>query len=184
MAGRPLSLLRWQAAYAWRRMGWELAAAAVLLLASGMLAWQAQLLDREAHELRVDTAAQAHKPRPVLPAGDAAETRRRVASFQAQLPGNQELAAGVKRMFMVAEKNQVRLAQGEYRPVPDATAELIRYQITLPVKGEVAKLNGFLLDALAELPSLGLEGVAFKRESPADGEMEARFRFFLLARAQ
>lgn len=184
MAGRPLSLLRWHAAYAWRRLGWELAAAAVLLFASSVLAWQALLLDREARSLRVDTEAQAHKPMPLLPAGDAAETRRRIAAFQAQLLGNQELAAGVKRIFMVAEKNQVRLAQGEYRPVPDATAELIRYQITLPVKGEAAKLNGFLLDALAELPSLGLEGVAFRRESPADGEIEARFRFFILARVQ
>lgn len=184
MASGSLTLLRWHVAYGWRRLGWELAAVGGLLLAGGLLLWQSRLLEREARTLRAQAEEQAHKPQPVLPAGDPFETQRRLEAFYAQLPGNDELAAGVKRIFLMAEKNRVRLAQGEYRPVQDAAAGLIRYQIVLPVKGEAAMLNGFMLDALAELPSLGLEGVAFKRETPAAGEIEARFRFFLLARPQ
>ena len=184
MARDALTLLRWNFAYGWRRMGWELVAVAVLLLASGLLLWQGRKLDHEAKSLHAAMEERAHKPRPVLPGGDATETARRLDAFLAQLPRDDELAALVKRLFLMAEKNRVRLAQGEYRPVHDAAAELIRYQITLPVKGEAAMLNGFMLDALAELPSLGLEGVAFKRESPTAGDIEARFRFFLLARPQ
>lgn len=184
MASGSLTLLRWHVACGWRRLGWELAAVGGLLLASGLLFWQGRMLEQEARTLRVQIEEQAHKPRPVLAAGDLSETQLRLDAFYAQLPGNGELAAEVKRIFLAAEKNQVRLAQGEYRPVQDTVAGLIRYQIVLPVKGEAAMLNGFMLDALAELPSLGLEGVAFKRESPAAGEIEARFRFFLLARPQ
>jgi len=49
----------------------------------------------------------------------------------------------------------------------------------LPVVGEYAAVRGFVQEALHALPSLALDGAAFKRDGVAAANLEAALRWTL-----
>jgi hypothetical protein len=79
----------------------------------------------------------------------------------------------------VAESHGLSLDQGEYSAVPDKTAKLVCFQITLPVKGEYLKIRKFLAALPTELPIIALENVQFQRQKIADPVVEAKIRLVL-----
>jgi hypothetical protein len=71
--------------------------------------------------------------------------------------------------------------RGEYRPVTDGTADLVGYQITLPVRGSYPQVRRFLDRAMRHTPGLALDGITFQRED-AGKALEAQLRFTLFLR--
>lgn len=180
MAAQPLSLLRWHAIHVWRRVGWQMAVALVALLIAVLLVWQTERMNKDLARLRSDLKRAEAKPVSLASAADPPAMQQQLAEFYGRLPDQGDVPGVIRKLFTVADKHEVKLAKGDYRASTDTAARLIRYQILLPVSGDAGRIQDFMLDALAEVPSLGLEGISFKRESTLSGNVESRLRLVLL----
>jgi hypothetical protein len=58
----------------------------------------------------------------------------------------------------------------------------MRYQMKLPVRGTYRQLRQFIEQALAQLPSLALDGVEFRREAVGAAGLESGVEFSLYVR--
>ncbi|NHZ33173.1 type 4a pilus biogenesis protein PilO [Massilia rubra] len=183
-AGAPSMLaarIAWEARRHGERLGWGAAVGACALAAAVLCAWQGQRLEARQHELAQSiAAARAAKPaqqRVALPDG-----ARRVAAFYAWLPAHETIPDLLKQLVDVATKNGVVLAKADYKAQAEDGAAFMRYQITLPIKADYARVQAFIVGALRDMPALTLDSVTFKREQIDTGEVEARVHFNLLVR--
>jgi hypothetical protein len=88
------------------------------------------------------------------------------------------------KLYAAADAEKLELAQGEYRGVADKTGKLLRYQVTLPVKGSYVQIRRFIDAALIAVPVAALDDVNFKRETIGATQLEARIKFTLFLGAQ
>lgn len=102
-----------------------------------------------------------------------------LAAFYRVFPEQRNSPKLLEKLAALAEKNGLGLNEGEYRTAPDKGGRLLRFQMTLPVKGEYRQIRAFLSELSAEIPALALESVQFSRQSVADAEVEARIRLAL-----
>jgi Tfp pilus assembly protein PilO len=111
--------------------------------------------------------------------GDAAPAQpaSQLAVFYQQLPPVTQAPQVVQRLHRHARSAGLQLQSGEYRPLPDPSARLVRYQIVLPVKGSYPQVRHFLAGAMGDMPELALDGVAFQRDEGGSGELEVQLRF-------
>lgn len=165
----------------WRRFGVSgvaVAIAALLALAAGDL----HLIQSE-RRARAETQLHAQpaqtERRPLLPRANA---RLQLKAFEDYLPRHAEIPTVIQDLIALAESEGLLLARGDYKPQPDHQAGLMRYRMTLPVKGEAAAIHRFMLAALKANRTLALESVQFKRERSDSGELEARIQWVLLTR--
>ena len=174
---RPHSLLRhagrsgaW-VAYGWRRGGALLIAGGLCFACAAGLAVDAACTVQDNGRLRTAlrllkrSADHDSKAADVARPGAAAQ----LETFFEQLPKRDALPGEVQRLFTLARRNDLNLETGEYHANPDQAAGLLRYSITLPVRGPATAVLRFVLQALNESPSLGLAGIAFKRGDSIDG---------------
>ncbi len=183
-AGAPSVLaarVAWEARRIGERLGWGAAVGACALAAAILCAWQAQRLEARQLELaQAISTARAARPaqqRVALPDG-----ARRVAAFYAWLPAHEAIPDLLKQLVDVAVKNGVVLAKADYKAQAEDGAAFMRYQITLPIKADYARVQAFIVGALRDMPALTLDSVTFKREQIDSGEVEARVHFNLLVR--
>jgi hypothetical protein len=73
----------------------------------------------------------------------------------------------------------LRLDEGAYRVTRESAAQLARYQILLPVRGDYVQLRRYLAGLNASLPGLALERVQFERPKVGDAALEARLALVL-----
>lgn len=173
--------LAWEARRHGARLGWGAAVGACALALAALCAWQSQGLQARQQELAqqigVARAARPAQQRVALPDG-----ARRVAAFHAYLPAHDSIPDLLKQLVDVAARNGVVLAKADYKAQAEEGAAFMRYQITLPIKADYARVQGFIVGALREMPALTLDSVTFKREQIDTGEVEARVHFTLLVR--
>ncbi len=164
------------------RLGWA-NMASVAACAFAMLAlWQGQqLMQRQAQLQGQLRQAQLAKPM-AAPIDSTAEAARQVAAFYAYLPRHEMIPDQLKQLVAIAGKSGVLLAKADYKAQPEESADFLRYQITLPIKADHARVQAFILAALHRLPTLTLDSVTFKRNAPDAAEVEARVQFVLLVR--
>lgn len=174
--------LAWEGRRVWRGLGWS----ASIGLVCGALAiaswWQTRVVaqNRQTVAIQLHTArVKAALPPPLEAPPDI---ERQLAAFYAYLPAHEAIPDQLRRLINVAEKNTVTLAQGDYKPQPDSGADFERFQIILPVKARYMNIQGFIVGALKELPSLTLESIAFKRELIDSEHVEAQIQFMLLVK--
>lgn len=82
------------------------------------------------------------------------------------------------RLHTASRNAGVELRSASYR-VQTTGTRIERYEITLPVSGNYARIRAFLDHALAEIPVLSLDEVKFKKERPADASVQAELRLTL-----
>lgn len=92
--------------------------------------------------------------------------------------------AWLGKIYAAAAKHGLVLEQGEYRSAPDKTGKLMRYQVTLPVKGSYVQVREFIDAVLTDVPVAALDDVGFKRETVGATNLEARIKFTLFLGAQ
>jgi Tfp pilus assembly protein PilO len=88
------------------------------------------------------------------------------------------------RINRAAVQNQLLLEKGEYKLSREADFRLARYEVTLPVSGDYARVRGFVNDVLEAVPSAALDELTLKRASIDSPDLEARVRFSLFLGAQ
>jgi hypothetical protein len=182
MAGLNIERLNWEARRLALRLGWLNLASAGAFAFSALAIWQGQQLAQyEATLQRQLQQAQLARPLPP-PADSTLDAVRQIAAFYAYLPRHEMIPEQLKQLVAIAGKNGVVLAKADYKAQLEENADFLRYQITLPIKAEHARVQSFILAALHGLPTLTLDSVTFKRNSPDAAEVEARVQFVLLVR--
>lgn len=102
-----------------------------------------------------------------------------LAEYYGFFPPVRSAPQWLEKLVALAERRGISLDQGEYQVDPDKVGKLVRFQMTLPVKGEYPQIRRFLADLPAELPVAALEKIQFERHSIADPQVEARIRLVL-----
>jgi len=147
------------------------------LAALGVQAFQARALAHVRAELerQPPLSAAATTPRN----DDSAEAR--LTRFNAALKPRVDIPVVVGALLTLAESGGLVIAKGEYRPQVDATADLMRYRMTFPLRGPAAKVLPYVQRALEQEPALALESLRIKRDWSGASEVEAELRWVLFA---
>ncbi|MBM7059195.1 pilus assembly protein PilO [Pseudomonas sp. UL073] len=104
---------------------------------------------------------------------------RQLEDFHRTLPTQQDAAAVIDRIYVLADQEHIALARGEYALGVDPKTHLARYRILLPVSGSYPQLRRFMHGMLEELPALVLEDVDFQRKQVSDVQLQGRIRMTL-----
>ena len=172
--------LLWLAKRMARRLGAGALAGTAALALAALALWHGAALEQHKLTLarQLERAARAAAQPVAQPPSDAGA----VAAFHAYLPAHDMIPDQLKELVNVAQANGVTLAKADYKAQAEPRGGFTRYQITLPIKADYAKVQAFILAALQALPTLTLDSVAFRREQIEAGEVEARVQFQLLVR--
>lgn len=169
--------LRWQFARLQRRWGWPLWAALAMLAAIavlGSLVWQLEAESKRLGAFR-NGIVQPEPPRPRKPV-----TESDLKSYYDMLPHEEERFTLVKRVLLAAEKHGVLPQHADYKLEGEAMTRVVRYQMSLPLKGDFSRIQAFLVDALNENRSLAIDSISLRRETVERSDVEARVQFSIL----
>jgi Tfp pilus assembly protein PilN len=176
-AGRASPLL-WLAVALWLV---ALALAVLVLPAqyAALLQDQQKLLQAQSAQAQRAQDALQNSAATSQPLSNRESSQRNAAQFKALL-ANAPLPEGAqKTLFTLAKRWELELPQGQYKLACDASGAWCSYRMQLPVVGSYTAVRGFVQDALHALPSLSLDGAAFKRDAAASGELEVALRWTL-----
>jgi Tfp pilus assembly protein PilO len=100
-------------------------------------------------------------------------------TLYASLPPQEELAPQVERIYAAAAAEHLALLQGEYARSDVPGTRLVRYRITLPLRGNYAQVRRFVAAASVAVPGLALDDLNLQRKTIADAQLDARVQFSL-----
>jgi len=164
------------------RLGWMGAAGGVCLLLAAT-EWLTVSLPaaEEALDLEAQLLRQRQSPRDGREIGKASDgdVVAQLAAFEKFFPSSSEINRVTEQIHRAAEKENLILDRGEYRLSEEQGLNLLRYQITLPVKGSYISIRGFLRRVLNDIPSASLDGISLQRQNAGDEILEAQIRLSL-----
>jgi hypothetical protein len=99
-----------------------------------------------------------------------------LGEFYGSFPPSARLPDLLEKIFAAAERQQLRLDQGEYRVSRDNAGALMQFQMLFPVKGAYPQIRKFVADALADVPTLSLDSIQFERQKVGDAAVEAKVK--------
>jgi hypothetical protein len=128
-------------------------------------------------ERQADLARQrAHSPQaePLTPA-------QQLTAFYKVFPRGSTIPDWLELLNETAQKHEIELDMGDYVMGKSDSGRLEQFRISLPVQATYPQIRAFIRDALARMPALALESVAFKREQVDEDFIDARivFRLYL-----
>ncbi len=179
-----IELALWRLKRTVRSMGWPavgaiaLAAFAAGLFVSSVMPLQAEIAALKERVRQLEAPAAGERATPA----QAQDPSAQLAAFYGRLPPARQAPEVVRRLHALARQVGLALERGEYRPLPDPSARLVRYQILFPVRGTYPQIKDFLARALRAMPALALEGVGFQRDDDSQA-LEAQLRFMVFLRA-
>ncbi len=97
-----------------------------------------------------------------------------LAAFYRIFPGDKHLLTWLGKIFVVAQSEGITLDQGEYKLTRDRIGKLVRFQATLPVKGEYPQIRKFLSHLRTEIPIVAVEHLQFERQKVDAPTVEAK----------
>ena len=183
-----LNLAQIAAAMRWRLQRWARqpwAGPAMLMFALSTLAASSLWCWRAVDQLRIERVARelAGTAAPQPQAG-ASPTQLQLQQFIDTLPSSGDAPVAVQSLLDLAEREGLRLLRGSYRLQPEPAARFGRYRMTLPVRGEPARVQRFIQAALLTMPALSIESIQFKREDDTGRILEARIQWVLFVRTE
>ncbi len=102
-----------------------------------------------------------------------------LARFYRMFPQEQDLPRRMETIFASAQNHGIALEQGEYKVSRGNEGGLVRFQMTFPVKGDYRQIRKYLSSLMADVPTLSLQQVQFKRQKVGDAEVEANIKLVL-----
>lgn len=134
---------------------------------------QTAALRQEASQLGTQTKAKfPSTEKPLNPA-------EQLDAFYRFFPRQDTVSDWMAKLYDAAAQQNLALENGEYRLAHDRDGKLSRYDIVLPVKGSYLQVRKFIAQALADVPSLALDGITFSRQKIDDAFVDAQIRFTL-----
>jgi hypothetical protein len=119
-----------------------------------------------------DSRARAAREEPKTPSD-------KLNAFYGSLPPSNHIADLLKKVYGAADRQALKLEQGEYRAVRGNASRLTDYQVILPVKGTYPQVRKFVAAALAEVPNLSLDSIQFQRQKVGDPMVDAKVKLVL-----
>lgn len=177
-------LTLWRVQRAVRTMGWPaiggvaLAVFAAGLFVSSVMPLQTQVAALREQVRQLETHSVGGRSRTT----ETAYPDAQLDAFYGEFPRRQQAPETVRRLHAHARSAGLVLERGEYRPLPDTSGKLVRYQIQLPVRGSYPQVRDFLGRAMRSTPGLALDGIGFQREDDSQA-IEAQLRFTVFLRA-
>jgi hypothetical protein len=129
----------------------------------------------QAHDAVMDAQSQ-HAARPQLARPQASDA----AALRAGLPSSAQVPQIIQQLISVAERERLLLRTGEYKVSMDTLSSTRSYRIRLPITGEPAAIQRFVINALNEQRTLAIESLTMRRDSIAAREVEASVQFLLV----
>ena len=161
------------------RLGWLGAAGAGLaLLALAEVASVARPAAQEAAELEAQVLRLRESPRSRREIADGAgdDAASQLKAFLRFFPPQEQINRVVAELHEAARQEKLLLERGDYRLAEEPGLGLLRYQISLPVKGSYASIRGFLRRVLRDMPAVSLDGVSLQRQAAGEELLEAQIR--------
>jgi hypothetical protein len=166
----------------WRRLSRE------ALLGLGLLAlclgfYLAAVRPAQAHLDQLRAEQQAHHEQRQRTARalrvDQDTPGEQLAAYYKFFPGTRSAPQWLEKIYNAARAQHLVLDQGEYRPIPERTGRLLRYQITLPLRGSYAQLRNFLATVLTDVPAASLDHISVERHKIGDPTINAKIKLTL-----
>lgn len=180
-----MGLAVWTVKRALMNLRWPgLVGLGLILFTAGLTAVSIQSTRQRLHALNDEAASLSSRLGQRAGANAPASGRSQLSNFYAFFPLTHNVPELLGRIYQAATHNQVVLEKGEYKLTRESDFRLARYQITLPVSGDYARVRGFVNDVLEAVPSVALDELTLKRESIDQPELEARVRFSLFLGAE
>jgi len=161
------------------RAGWlgaAGAALAALALAEALTVAHPAALEVADLEAQVLRLRESPRSRREIPGGPSEDAASQLEAFERFFPPQSEINRVVAQLHEAARQEKLALDRGEYRLAEEQGLGLLRYQITLPVKGNYGSIRGFLRRVLREMPSVSLDGVTLQRQNAGEEAIEAQIR--------
>jgi len=171
--------LAWQTRQMLNAIGWQ-GVLGIVLLATGLLVAimiPSKLDDLEQAQGKVETLRKRLLLAETDGGGRGSSRNTQLADFYAFFPDVATLPDWLERIYAAAEKNGVQLDAGEYKLLQDRNQKLVRYQLTLPVRGNYLQVRGFIAEVLTAVPAAALDEIGFRRDSVGATVLDARVRF-------
>ncbi len=111
--------------------------------------------------------------------GGGLSPRDQLAEFYKFFPAEKTSPQWLEKLVAVAEKNGLKLNDGEYKVTHDKVGVLMRYRVILPVEGKYPQIRKFLSSLAAEIPIMALENVQFERKDVMDSTVQAKIKLVL-----
>ena len=102
-----------------------------------------------------------------------------LAQFYRLFPQDKDLLQWMEKIFDTAQSQGIGLEQGEYKVTRNDEGGLVRFQMTFPVKGDYPRIRKYLTSLMADIPTLSLQQVQFKRQKVGDAMVEANIKLVL-----
>ncbi len=111
--------------------------------------------------------------------GGGYSPREQLAEFYKFFPPEKTSPLWLEKLVTVAEKNGLKLNDGEYKVTRDKSGQLMRYRIILPVQGKYPQIRKFLASLATEIPIMALENVQFERKDITDSTVQVKIKLVL-----
>lgn len=176
-----LAWFRWEVARGlrlWHRLAGPAGTATLVALAAAAMAWVwLEASHRSNQALALSIEALRASPRPEASSTAAVVEPR--ATFRQRLKPAGAAPETVRSLIRLAEREGLILPKGEYKMEPDAAGGFVRVRMVLPVQGEAAAVQRFVLAALQSEPALAIESIQFRKERLTTPETDARVHWVL-----
>jgi len=176
----------WRLRHFLARLGWPGMAGLVLLAAAAAccaFTMAASLAERDRLAEQAAQLRARYRMAQASPRMDKPGPERQLQSFHEFFPAMSSLPDWLAGIAAAARKTGLVLDLGQYRIGPERGTRLLRYQLTLPVKGDYEQIRDFIGAVLRDVPAAGLDDVALKREAIGSEILEARIRLSLFLAA-
>ena len=161
------------------RLGW-MGAFAGLLLGLAVLELFSVTLPAEQSttelEAQVQRLRESSRNGREIKRGEDNSPAVQIAAFEQFFPPGADINRVLSEIYAAADKEKLVLERGEYRLTEEPGLSLLRYQITLPVKGQQAEIKLFVRQILRSIPALALDGISMQRLNAGETLIEAQIR--------
>lgn len=110
---------------------------------------------------------------------EGSDSRAQLQAFENFLIPHEQIPDVVQSLMSLASSVHLVLVRGEYKQQSDVQGGFMRYQMSLPVKGEAQAIYRFISLALKKHQTLALNNVQFKRAGIESKEVEAQIQWVL-----
>jgi hypothetical protein len=168
---------RWLSLFGWPGMlGTVLLVLCLALYISAVQPAQVRL--NEAHESAISVQERVKRASIGLNHGELTAADQ-LAEFYRIFPDEKNLLPWLQKVFALAQAQDIRLDQGEYKVTRDKIGKLMRFEMTLPVRSTYPQIRKYLDTLHKEIPIMAMEHLQFERQKVNDSEVEAKIKLAL-----
>lgn len=160
---------------------------AVLLILAAVL-WGGWVMSEEREVLRQSRMLQSLRAqeadKKALPGQSSLGREEQLQIFYQTFPLPQDVPRLLRKIYAAAGAHELELETGEYARLQSGSERLVRYRVSLPIKGSFQQVFQFMDKVLRDNSTIALENVTFKRDKVDDAVVEAKLVFLLLVDSQ